>query len=166
MPTMRRSTRASKATVPELAEDKDTGGKWSGASSPLSSLSTPASTVGVNNVDQRRKSRRLTRSSGSVSGLRGETGVVDGDADDSVDELLTKAAQVIEEQVNGRGKRKGASNTEDDMPTTPSSPARKRRVTRNGKEQEEEDDEEQTQEQDAQGGSVESTGAKWWPGKR
>ncbi|KAJ2698685.1 chromatin structure-remodeling complex subunit RSC7 [Coemansia sp. IMI 203386] len=174
MPTMRRSTRASKATVPELAEDKDTGGKWSGASSPLSSLSTPASTVGVNNVDQRRKSRRLTRSSGSASGLRGETGVVDGDADDSVDELLTKAAQVIEEQVNGRGKRKGVSNTEDDMPTTSSSLTRKRRVTQNGKVQEEEEeeeeeenaDEEQTQEQDANGGSVESTGAKWWPGKR
>ncbi|KAJ2860470.1 hypothetical protein FB639_005630, partial [Coemansia asiatica] len=42
---MRRSTRASKAPLPEVAEDKEETGKWSGTSSPLSSLSTPASTT-------------------------------------------------------------------------------------------------------------------------
>ncbi|KAJ2851205.1 hypothetical protein J3B02_003588 [Coemansia erecta] len=162
MPTMRRSTRASKAPLPEVAEDKEETGKWSGTSSPLSSLSTPASTtLGATTEQnktqqagqQRRKSRRLTRT-GGVSGQQ----EVDED-DDSVGELLTGAARVIQEQVNGneddgelRNKRK----------TQVLLASRKRKHDEDDEDDNEGDKESGEEVQDEpQEGAV-----KWWPGKR
>ncbi|KAJ1802979.1 hypothetical protein LPJ75_006011, partial [Coemansia sp. RSA 2598] len=170
---MRRSTRASKAALPEpTAEDNSKeAGKWSGASSPLSSLSTPASTLGAVGGDQRkgqqpaagvqqerRRSRRVTRSTTTTTTT---TGAVAGG--DSVDELLTRAAQVIQEQVSGRGKRKGDMDGEDE------SPARKRRgglAESDDDDDEEEEDEEEEEERGDEPAGANEPGAKWWPGKR
>ncbi|KAJ2341638.1 chromatin structure-remodeling complex subunit RSC7, partial [Coemansia sp. RSA 2671] len=172
MPTMRRSARGKSGAqdennmalpIPARGGGPDAGAleigvaDWSASPSSLSSLSTPASSA----VQARRtSSRRTTRDGRSAmaetnmddSGSGGGSGSEDNDP---VDELLSKAAEVIRDKVYP-----AQSDDDDDDEDEPE--AKRQRSDSPTNDDEEQNDQTGSSAKAASGGGR----GGWWPGKR